>query len=71
MVKMRVSTANLFTSNPTDLIFSYGKRNIICVKEDCFAIPKFLTGTFLNAVIMFNFKNPLVSREQLNHRRLK
>jgi len=51
MVKMRVSTANLFTSNPTDLIFSYGKRNIICVKEDCFAIPKFLTGTFLNAVL--------------------
>jgi len=29
-------------------------EQIICVKEDCFAIPKFLTGTFLNAVIMSN-----------------
>ena len=29
-------------------------ENIICVKEDCFAIPKFLTGTSLNANIMFN-----------------
>jgi len=27
--------------------------------------PKFLTGTFLNANIIGNFKNPLVSREQL------
>ena len=27
---------------------------IICVKEDCYAIPKFLTGTFLNANIKLN-----------------
>jgi hypothetical protein len=29
-------------------------------------LPKFLAGTFLNANIIGNFKNPLVSREQLN-----
>jgi len=29
-------------------------------------LPKFPTGTFLNANIIGNFKNPLVSREQLN-----
>ena len=30
-------------------------EQIICVKEDCYAIPKFLTGTFLNANIMCPF----------------
>jgi hypothetical protein len=33
----------------------------------CFALPNFSFGkTTLNNNIMFNFKNPLVSREQLN-----
>ena len=35
----------------------------------CFALPNFSYGkTTLNAYIIGNFKNPLVSREQLNSR---
>jgi len=38
--------------------FAYGnfpkERDLISVKEDCYAIPKFLTGTFLNANIKSN-----------------
>ena len=41
-------------------------EQIICVKEDCYAIPKFLTGTFLNANIMFNSDKALVGVEQQN-----
>ena len=45
--------------------------HIICVKEFAkysFCSPKFFPKekTFLNANIICNFKNPLVSREQLN-----
>ena len=37
---------------------------LICVKEDCYAIPKFPSGTFLNTNIMFNSDKALVGVEQ-------
>jgi len=76
MVKMRLmETANLFTSNPTDLIFSEGKKSLICVKEFAkysFCSPKFLTsfGTFLNANICQNGNFTLAGFPSENSRSL-